>query len=72
MEDSILKFSKNLNVLYVEDEAVTRRTTTAMLEKYFASVVAKKDGSEGYSLEIYFPWRLLLLDACRGRPFCYQ
>ncbi len=44
---TVYNYSKDLNVLYVEDNAEVRESTSEMLEVYFASLDAAVDGLDG-------------------------
>ncbi|MCV6607838.1 MAG: response regulator [Campylobacterales bacterium] len=50
MNQSISKFGKDLNILYVEDEPMVRQVTLAMLNKYFKNITTAENGSEGLKL----------------------
>ncbi|NOQ31074.1 MAG: response regulator [Helicobacteraceae bacterium] len=45
----IIKSSKNLNVLYVEDDAILRELTVKLLKKYFNIVDIAIDGLDAYN-----------------------
>ena len=49
--DEIIKYSKNLTLLYVEDNDDAREMTSMILEDFFGRVLTANDGEEGY--EIY-------------------
>ena len=44
---SLYKFTKNLHLLYVEDDAALREETVEILEDFFASVEVCSDGAKG-------------------------
>ena len=46
--DTIIKVSKNLNVLYVEDDKDTLIQTSKMLQNYFKNVDTANNGEEGF------------------------
>jgi response regulator RpfG family c-di-GMP phosphodiesterase len=46
MIEKLLEKTQNLNVLYVEDEAITSRIVIASLSKIFNSVTSAKDGKK--------------------------
>ncbi|MBD3841694.1 MAG: hybrid sensor histidine kinase/response regulator [Campylobacterales bacterium] len=43
----LIECTKNMNLLYVEDNELTRQTTTLMLEGFFANIVQAVDGIDG-------------------------
>jgi len=43
----ILEYSKNLNVLYVEDDEVLRNATNRIFSNYFKHVALAVDGQDG-------------------------
>ncbi|MGB3962728.1 MAG: response regulator, partial [Sulfurimonas sp.] len=45
--NEVYKYTKELSLLYVEDEADVRETTTTLLKNYFDRVVVAKNGEEG-------------------------
>lgn len=49
--NALVSLSKNINVLYVEDEQSVRETTHALLSNVFTSIDLAKNGNEG--LELY-------------------
>ncbi|DAB30739.1 MAG TPA: hypothetical protein CFH84_02395 [Sulfurimonas sp. UBA12504] len=48
--NEVYKYTKELSLLYVEDEADVRETTTALLRNYFDKVYVAKNGEEGLLL----------------------
>jgi len=44
----IVKVSKNLSLLYVEDNEDVRKATLYFLEEFFDDIIVAKDGSEGF------------------------
>ncbi|MDX9742583.1 MAG: EAL domain-containing protein [Arcobacteraceae bacterium] len=44
----IVKVSKNLSLLYVEDNEDVRKATLYFLEEFFDDIIIAKDGSEGF------------------------
>jgi len=46
--DAIVKYSKDLKVLYVEDNKDTRDMTLILLEYFFNSIITAVDGKDGY------------------------
>ena len=46
----LLKYSKKLNVLYVEDDDNLREETVALLSNFFTKIDTAKDGKEGLEL----------------------
>ncbi len=44
----LVKYTKNFNVLYIEDDDLLRISTREMLENYFNIVDTASDGSKGY------------------------
>ena len=44
----IVKVSKNLTLLYVEDNEDVRKATLYFLEEFFDDIIIAKDGSEGF------------------------
>jgi len=44
----IVKVSKNLTLLYVEDNEDVRKATLYFLEEFFDNIIIAKDGSEGF------------------------
>lgn len=46
----IIDYSKNLNVLFIEDNQEVREQITKLLINFFPNVVSAKDGQEGYNL----------------------
>lgn len=47
---SIISFTKNLKVLYIEDNFDVRKQTIKMLQIFFSSIVVAENGSEGLTL----------------------
>jgi len=45
----ILENSKSLNILYVEDDDILKKTTSKLLSNYFNSVDTASDGEKGYN-----------------------
>jgi len=45
--EELLNLTKNLNILYVEDDLVLRTQTTSLLECFFANVIVGEDGLQG-------------------------
>jgi PAS domain S-box-containing protein len=45
----IIKVSKDLTLLYVEDNEETRKATLYFLEKFFDNIIVAKDGIEGFT-----------------------
>lgn len=51
----ILENSKNLNILYVEDDELLRNSTAELFSNYFNSVEVAIDGNDGYEkYKLYF------------------
>ena len=48
----IVKYSKNLTLLYVEDDEAVREHTLEVLHKFFETIIVAKDGDDG--LEKFF------------------
>jgi len=46
--NEILKYSKRLNLLYVEDNEDAREMTTMILEEFFDNIIVAVDGEDGY------------------------
>ena len=46
----LLNFTKNLKILYVEDEEISRDVTKNILTKYFKEVVTASNGQEGLDI----------------------
>lgn len=44
---TVISYSKDATLLYVEDNADTREMTTMLLEEFFGSIVVAKDGEDG-------------------------
>jgi CheY-like chemotaxis protein len=44
---TVISYSKDATLLYVEDNADTREMTTMLLEEFFESIVVAKDGEDG-------------------------
>ena len=55
----LLKYSKNVNLLYVEDDEITQELYTAIFEDLFLSVDIASDGVE--ALEKYSPQKYDLI-----------
>ena len=51
----ILENSKNLNILYVEDDELLRNSTAELFSNYFKSIEVAIDGNDGYEkYKLYF------------------
>jgi len=45
---TVISYSQNIRLLYVEDNQDTREMTAMLLEEFFDSIVLAKDGQEGF------------------------
>lgn len=43
----LIKISKTLNLLYIEDEEISRNTTLELLSNFFVNITIARDGAEG-------------------------
>lgn len=50
LKELINSYSRNINILYVEDCPMTQDATLILLENYFQDIDTAKDGQEGLSL----------------------
>jgi len=46
--ENIMKYSKNLKLLYVEDNKEARESTVLVLEEFFDNIIIAIDGKDGY------------------------
>jgi len=46
--DEVIKYSKQLNLLYVEDNQEARESTTIILEEFFENIIVAVNGEDGY------------------------
>jgi len=60
--NTIMKYSKDLQVLYVEDNQDTREMTLMLLEDFFDKIVTASDGQEGYEKFQEQPIDLIITD----------
>ena len=65
--DELYTYTKDLRVLYVEDEELVRKSTLSFLENYFISIDVCEDGQEGLekyhkSSEEKTPYDIVLSD----------
>ena len=58
----MLRFSKNLNVLYVEDHEDCRTSTYLLLEDFFNEVIVAEDGLDGLEKMKNFDFDLIITD----------
>lgn len=58
--EDVYKYTKNLSLLYVEDEADVRDSTASLLQNYFHEVILAKNGEEGL---------LLYEESLKSKPF---
>ncbi|NPA73208.1 MAG: response regulator [Epsilonproteobacteria bacterium] len=47
--EELIEHSKNLKILYVEDNQDTREMTTMMLEDFFQTIILSTDGEDGFN-----------------------
>jgi DNA-binding response OmpR family regulator len=68
--ESILKYTRQLNILYVEDDIQFRNETNEIFEDYFSSITLADNGKDGlYKYEEYMqnnnkPYDIVITDVC--------
>jgi len=58
----LLKKSKSLKVLYVEDDAASRDSTLQALQIFFEDIIVANDGEEGYETFVESSFDLIITD----------
>ncbi|MEA1983266.1 MAG: EAL domain-containing protein [Campylobacterota bacterium] len=58
----IVKYTRKLNVLYVEDDIDIQKTTVEFFENFFDNIVLASDGLEAWNLYIESPFDIIITD----------